>query len=395
MRFLCLCLALISLSACATDRPMAFSCPSFKQYQIAVPVTPVGEVQLTGDPLAASLRGALVARSDKSEPTANILMLSGGGKWGAYGAGLYKAWGQHDRPRFDVVTGVSTGAMQATFAFLGEDDRLLQAYDIQKESDVVKNHGDLFFLTHGSTADLSPLEGRVRTMLGPLLDRVAEEGKSGRRLYVGTINALDGKMYAIDLTLMARSLKGPERLDCYTGAVMSSAAIPAIFRQVTINDEPYYDGGVRNSVFMVGVVSAAAQTLRADFEQRRSLAPEASRSATSRPEAKLYILVNGDPDVKVISKEKGVKAALLPTLSRLKTIAFDQIEQSSIYTAHMSASQVWDVETWVASAEGSDCKAPDETDDDIFDPQFMRCLSRFGLDAWNDGKTPWRPYPGP
>jgi predicted acylesterase/phospholipase RssA len=395
MRLLWLCLALISLSACATDRPIAFSCPSFKQYQIEVPVTPVSEVQRAETPLTTSLRGALVARGDRSEPTANILMLSGGGKWGAYGAGLYKAWGQHDRPQFDVVTGVSTGAMQATFAFLGEEDKLLQAYEIDKESDVVVNHGDLFFLTHGSTADLSPLESRIRTLIAPELDRVAEAGKGGRRLYVGTINALDGKMYAVDLTLMARSLTGAERLDCYTGALMSSAAIPAIFRQVTINDEPYYDGGVRNSVFMVGMASAAAGTLRADFEQRRSLAPEASRSAMSRPEAKLYILVNGDPNVSAISKEKGVKAALLPTLSRLKTIAFDQIEQSSIYTAHMSASQVWDVQTWVATAEGYDCKDPDETDQDIFDPQFMRCLSRFGLDSWNDGKTPWRPYPGP
>ncbi|MFW8696386.1 patatin-like phospholipase family protein, partial [Mesorhizobium japonicum] len=59
------------------------------------------------------------------------LALSGGGANGAYGAGVLVGWSDHvDRPRFDVVTGVSTGALAAPFAYLGPDwdDELQQAY---------------------------------------------------------------------------------------------------------------------------------------------------------------------------------------------------------------------------------------------------------------------------
>src|SRR5262245_29363725 len=51
----------------------------------------------------------------------NILVLSGGGAYGAFTAGVLNGWSQnHTRPEFDVVTGISTGALIAPMAFLGE-----------------------------------------------------------------------------------------------------------------------------------------------------------------------------------------------------------------------------------------------------------------------------------
>ncbi|NCW90066.1 MAG: patatin family protein, partial [Rhodocyclales bacterium] len=53
---------------------------------------------------------------------ASYLALSGGGDNGAFGAGLLTGWSERgDRPEFRLVTGVSTGAMIAPFAFLGSD----------------------------------------------------------------------------------------------------------------------------------------------------------------------------------------------------------------------------------------------------------------------------------
>ncbi|MEE9141883.1 MAG: patatin-like phospholipase family protein, partial [Gammaproteobacteria bacterium] len=50
----------------------------------------------------------------------NYLALSGGGSNGAFGAGLLVGWTEHgDRPEFTIVTGISTGALIAPFAFLG------------------------------------------------------------------------------------------------------------------------------------------------------------------------------------------------------------------------------------------------------------------------------------
>ena len=59
------------------------------------------------------------------------LALSGGGADGAYGAGVLNGWtASGTRPEFTVVSGVSTGAMIAPFAFLGPsyDDMLRQLY---------------------------------------------------------------------------------------------------------------------------------------------------------------------------------------------------------------------------------------------------------------------------
>src|SRR5262245_14843877 len=70
-----------------------------------------------------------------TQPTIDILVISGGGDWGAFGAGVLKGWGrvtgEFARPHFDVVTGVSTGALIAPFAFIGDDasiERIVQMY---------------------------------------------------------------------------------------------------------------------------------------------------------------------------------------------------------------------------------------------------------------------------
>ena len=65
------------------------------------------------------------AGSRKEPPVIDILIISGGGDWGAFGAGFLKGWrkvpAQHPlaKPEFDAVTGVSTGTLIAPFAFLG------------------------------------------------------------------------------------------------------------------------------------------------------------------------------------------------------------------------------------------------------------------------------------
>ena len=199
-----------TLSACATDRPIAFQCTRMNEFRTEVPVTPGGPIPgVPVNDLASVLSDAFAPRPGGAvEGPVNVVLLSGGGKWGAYGAGLLKAWSAQTelgqiRPRFDVVTGVSTGALQSTFAFLGRqyDDRLIAAYTIENERQLAIRHGGSFFIRHASMADLSPLREYARKRVVPLLDEVATEGRSGRKLFVGSIDALNGKMYAIDMTL--------------------------------------------------------------------------------------------------------------------------------------------------------------------------------------------------
>ena len=83
------------------------------------------------------------------QSTIDILVVSGGGDWGAFGAGVLKGWGRvkgaNARPRFDIVTGVSTGALIAPFAFLGDDasiERIVQLYRNPRK-DIAASRGQI------------------------------------------------------------------------------------------------------------------------------------------------------------------------------------------------------------------------------------------------------------
>jgi predicted patatin/cPLA2 family phospholipase len=191
------------------------------------------------------------------------LTLSGGGSRGAYGAGLLTGWTERgDRPEFDIVTGISTGALMATHAFLGpEFDDELAIIKTLTNDDVFERHGRLATLVSAvrSAAGFStePLRKTLRSFIDEeTLDRVAEQHRLGRRLYVGSTN-LDANSFTIwDMGVIARSDR-PDRLNRYIDAIMASAAFPIAFPPVFIEvegedgtfTEMHVDGGVRETAF--------------------------------------------------------------------------------------------------------------------------------------------------
>lgn len=385
-RLMAIVLLAIGLGACATDKPLATQCPRFDAFRVPLPETPgvPGEIGAAGapepSPLAVSIAQSFAgAAAAEGERPSQFLILSGGGQWGAFGAGFIKGWsdkgtGEFARPdHFDVVTGVSTGSLQATFAFLGKpyDKELLDAYAIADERQLLKRHGSLFFIRHASMADIAPLEKYVRARLRPMIEKVAASENARRQLYVGVVDALDGRMYAVDLTRMARELTGKEREDCYVGSLLASSAVPVVFRQVQISGHPYLDGGVRQSVFITDFAKGAHEAL--DGASRKG---------------RLYVLMNGDVRPTAVSK---LPPKLLPTLNRLRGIVFNQVELTSIFGA---ARTFPEMQTFVATAAGHDCKAPQDEEDEVFSPTVMRCLSKYGSDIWSD-RVPWQSYSSP
>ena len=92
----------------------------------------IPEVRAWGDAPLSVLKTQLANLGPllTGEPV-SMLALSGGGEHGAFGAGLLCGWSESGyRPTFDIVTGVSTGALMSPFAFLGSkyDDRLKALY---------------------------------------------------------------------------------------------------------------------------------------------------------------------------------------------------------------------------------------------------------------------------
>jgi predicted acylesterase/phospholipase RssA len=189
------------------------------------------------------------------DSNAVMLALSGGADNGAFGAGLLNAWTEMGtRPEFTTVTGVSTGALSAPFAFLGSnyDDELLLMYGGFPRKSIFRLRSWGNILPKASVADTAPLAEVITQFVDEeLLAAVAREHQRGRRLLVQTSH-LDAQRPVIwDLGVIAAS-GAPNALDVFRKALLASAALPVAFPPVLfevlvdgqIYDEMHVDGGV-------------------------------------------------------------------------------------------------------------------------------------------------------
>jgi predicted acylesterase/phospholipase RssA len=194
-------------------------------------------------------------------PTAYFLAVSGGGDAGAFGAGLLNGWtAAGNRPQFKLVTGISTGALIAPFAFLGPkyDDRLKDFYTNTGPHDIVERRSVLAAVTSDALADNRPLWDRVgREVDRALLDEIAAEYEKGRLLLIATTD-LDARQPVIwNMTRIASS-KDPRALELFRAVMVSSAAIPGAFPPTMIDvevdgrayQEMHVDGGAAAQVFL-------------------------------------------------------------------------------------------------------------------------------------------------
>ncbi|WP_020471130.1 patatin-like phospholipase family protein [Zavarzinella formosa] len=194
-------------------------------------------------------------------PQKNVLVISGGGAFGAYPAGLLVGWTEAGtRPNFDVVTGISTGALIAVFAFAGPeyDPLLRQYYTSVTNKDVYKMKSILRGLLSESLADSTPMRDKIAETTTPeVIAKVAAEHRKGRRLYIGTTD-LDARRPVIwDMGAIACDDTEGAR-DLFRMVMLASASIPGFFPPVripvTINGEKFVerhvDGGVTSALFV-------------------------------------------------------------------------------------------------------------------------------------------------
>jgi predicted acylesterase/phospholipase RssA len=202
-----------------------------------------------------------VASGGPDHATIDILVISGGGDWGAFGAGVLKGWGSVPtgpmaRPTFDVVTGVSTGALIAPFAFVGTDDAIDAVDNLYRhpKKDWVKNRWPFFFLpTNLSFATVPGLERELRANATPeMIGRIADESARGRVLVMNTTNVDDGTRRVWDVGAEAqRAVKTADYSRIYQ-VMLASSGIPAVFPSRIIDGEMYVDGGVTANIIYGG-----------------------------------------------------------------------------------------------------------------------------------------------
>lgn len=200
---------------------------------------------------------AITAASDGS---VDILALSGGGAGGAYGAGvLVGLTNANQRPKFEIVTGVSTGALIAPFAFLGSDwdGKLTEAYRGEATDRLLVSRG-LGVLFGSSVFEGEPLVHLVdHFVTDELIAAVAKEAETGRVLLVATTN-LDREETVI-WNMGAIAQEGGERArKLFSEILVASASVPGVFPPVMIDvekdgdkfQEMHVDGGASTPFFI-------------------------------------------------------------------------------------------------------------------------------------------------
>ena len=240
------------------DKAMVLNDPSARTWSDVIEPVFAAELQ----------RAALLELEERKKagltgplPPANYLAISGGGQNGAYGAGLLCAWtAMGTRPEFKAVTGISTGALTAPFAFLGPryDSVLKEVYTTVCTSDICTSNGFLGALFGESLLNNSPLRKLLdKYVTDQVIKDIATEYARGRLLLIGTTNLDEGRGVIWNIGNIAT--KGtPEAYELIRRILVASAAIPAAFPpmmiDVTADGKPYQemhvDGGACAQVFL-------------------------------------------------------------------------------------------------------------------------------------------------
>jgi hypothetical protein len=207
---------------------------------------------------------AQITQDDPAEPGGpryNVLVLSTGGPYGAFSAGMLVGWSETGtRPQFDCVTGVSTGALVSVFAFLGPawDAKLASVLSNLNAEKVYRMRRPLAMLRRSSFASTEPLQRLIEdTIDEELLTAVAKAHSSGRRLYVGTTNLETRRLAVWDLGAIA-SRGDAEALKLFRTILLASCSIPGFFEPVPIDvpvngqshTELHVDGGASAAMFL-------------------------------------------------------------------------------------------------------------------------------------------------
>ncbi|MHC4985522.1 MAG: patatin-like phospholipase family protein [Planctomycetota bacterium] len=312
----------------------------------------------------------------------SMLSISGGGPDGAFGTGLIYGWSQTGtRPVFKLVTGISTGALIAPLAFLGEDydEQLKAVYTTVSTKDIYTERSPLIALM-GSDAlmDTAPLARLIKKHINDeVIDAVAVAHEQGRRLYIGTTN-LDARRLEVWNMGAIAVHRTAEARDLFRQVMLASASIPVAFppQRIIVEagdktyDEIHVDGGVQTQAFLYGVM------FKLDDVMKEVVLDE-------EPTIRLYVIRNS----RFRAAYKNTKAKVLSLAGRAVGGMIGSMGVGDMYRMYT-----------LATADGLDFNMTSIPDDyeseaeEAFDPNEMARLFEIGRRLITEG-DPWQKVP--
>ncbi len=375
---------LLPLTGCGTYL-RGESPPGTAVEQIAVLGVPNARFFLDAGPAPLIREASMLAVREAAQhpagplPPAHFLALSGGGDNGAFGAGLLVGWtAAGNRPEFNVVTGISAGALIAPFAFLGpaHDQGLREVFTGLMATDVILLPRMLaagFSLLFGEAlADTSPLARLInRHATQAMLDAIAVEYARGRMLLIGTVNLDLQRPVVWNIGAIAAS-GHPDALSLFRRILLASASIPGAFPPVLVDvqhdgrwfQEMHVDGGTATQVFLY----PPSLDLRREIRGRGA---ERSRTA--------WVVRNGTVDVEAGITTRGI-------LSITRRAAQTLLHFSGLGDiARIYLTTQRDGVDFRLAFIGRDFQSPRR---EPFDPAFMQALFDYGYNQARNG-DPW------
>lgn len=356
-------------SACTARR--SFPAPNLPPFTELVPADPKPEHPVIRQ--ASQLSEPIMPK-----PPRSVLAVSGGGLYGAYAAGVLKGWtASGTRPQFDVVTGISTGALIATAAFLGPDyDNVIEnLYTTVETRDVFRRHWLPAMFWSESLADSKPLRQLIESAITPgALDEIAEAHRAGRRLYVGTTNLDTTRLVVWDMGAIAAGNE-PNKLELFRSLLLASCSIPGLMPPVPIDIE--IDGKRHTELHVDGGVSAMM------FVQ-----PYMLRDAAGRVPAKtdVYVLISGKLEADGPPVRRRFMSVTLESINGV----FRARHRADLDRIAQIARQAGANFGYAAMAEDT----PTATTAMSFDPKLMRQLFDAGYEFAHSGPKWDRRPPG-
>ena len=322
--------------------------------------------------------------SKNNEPQSyDILVLSGGGAFGAFGAGFLKGWGEvndanYKRPHFDSISGISTGSLIAPFAFIGTAeayDDIIRLYE-NPGADWVRERGIIPYLPGNvSLYDVSKLRETIQLVITKsMIAQIKEGATEHRQLLVGATNMDYGLLRVWDLAQVASKAPAEDAVEQTVTALSASTAIPGLFPPVVIDDLLYVDGGATMQV--VGGID------------KRNWAYSSEKTTLDFGDLKepikirVWIIVNQKllTDTKVVqSRWTSIAARSLNTLLRASTL--QSIQDAETFVQLIDQRPEFDAQMrYVAIPQDF----PIVDSDEMFDAELMKDLVKLGMKMGTD-----------
>src|SRR5664280_1594000 len=281
-------------------------------------------IRFWGDASARDIQAIMMADAPKAEtrlslgaekhpPVSNLLAISGGAEDGAFGAGLLVGWSDAGtRPVFDLVTGVSSGALIAPFAFLGRehDGQLREIFTRYGRKDIF-TYNVSGVLEGSALADDAPLAKLIEKYVdAAFLQEIARERTKGRVLLIGTTNLDTQRPVMWDMGRIAMS-NDRDAIALFREILLASATLPGVFAPVRIQvrvggqnyDELHVDGGITRQVFIAPTIFSSVS--------------RDQKPGTPATKPRVYVIRNGKIDPEWQSVRENVQSITQRSISTL------------------------------------------------------------------------------